>query len=124
MKRALLTLAALLVVFSVGCQRHNLRTNGCKSCDNDQKGGKVAQGDCKGGNCGGCASCYGATGEPGRYGLFGNGNPDIPRLPRGSYPGMHTGGPAGPPTAAVASPYYTTHGPRDFLMNNPPPLGY
>ena len=31
--------------------------------------------------------------------------------------------PAGPPTAAYAYPYYTLHGPRDFLLNNPPSLG-
>lgn len=27
-------------------------------------------------------------------------------------------------TAHVGYPYYTTRGPRDFLLNNPPPLGY
>jgi len=32
-------------------------------------------------------------------------------------------GPAGPPTAAQAYPYYTLHGPRDFLADNPPSLG-
>jgi hypothetical protein len=32
-------------------------------------------------------------------------------------------GPAGPPTAAVAYPYYTVRGPRDFLLNNPPSIG-
>jgi hypothetical protein len=29
----------------------------------------------------------------------------------------------GPPTAAVAYPYYTTRGPRDFLVDNPPTIG-
>jgi hypothetical protein len=29
----------------------------------------------------------------------------------------------GPPTGQVAYPYYTTRGPRDFLMNNPPSIG-
>lgn len=29
----------------------------------------------------------------------------------------------GPPTAHTAYPYYTLRGPRDFLLNNPPPLG-
>jgi hypothetical protein len=32
-------------------------------------------------------------------------------------------GPAGPPTGAYAYPYYTLHGPRDFLANDPPSLG-
>lgn len=29
----------------------------------------------------------------------------------------------GPPTGQVAYPYYTTRGPRDFLMCNPPSIG-
>ena len=32
-------------------------------------------------------------------------------------------GPVGPPSPSVAYPYYTTRGPRDFLLNNPPSLG-
>jgi hypothetical protein len=32
-------------------------------------------------------------------------------------------GPQGPPTGAVAYPYYTVRGPRDFLINNPPSIG-
>ena len=31
--------------------------------------------------------------------------------------------PAGPPSGAVAYPYYTTRGPRDFLAKNPPSIG-
>jgi hypothetical protein len=30
---------------------------------------------------------------------------------------------AGPPTAAVTYPYYTTRGPRDFLARNPRSIG-
>ncbi len=30
---------------------------------------------------------------------------------------------AGPPTGAVAYPYYTTRGPRDFLASDPPSIG-
>ncbi len=29
----------------------------------------------------------------------------------------------GPAAAAVAYPYYTLRGPRDFLINNPPSIG-
>ena len=29
----------------------------------------------------------------------------------------------GPQTAAYTYPYYTTRGPRDFFMNNPPSIG-
>jgi hypothetical protein len=32
-------------------------------------------------------------------------------------------GAGGPPTGAVAYPYYTTRGPRDFLAENPPSIG-
>ncbi|MCC6509803.1 MAG: hypothetical protein IT423_11885 [Pirellulaceae bacterium] len=32
-------------------------------------------------------------------------------------------GQAGPAAAQVAYPYYTTRGPRDFLLNNPPTIG-
>jgi hypothetical protein len=32
-------------------------------------------------------------------------------------------GPPGPPVATYAYPYYTIHGPRDFLKNNPPSIG-
>lgn len=32
-------------------------------------------------------------------------------------------GPAGPPTAAVTYPYYTTRGPRDFLLDQPQTIG-
>ncbi len=30
---------------------------------------------------------------------------------------------SGPPTAAIAYPYYTTRGPRDFLDRNPQSIG-
>jgi hypothetical protein len=29
----------------------------------------------------------------------------------------------GPPVGQTAYPYYTTRGPRDFLLNNPPSIG-
>lgn len=29
----------------------------------------------------------------------------------------------GPPSATVGYPYYTTRGPRDFLLDNPPSIG-
>jgi hypothetical protein len=32
-------------------------------------------------------------------------------------------GAGGPPTGAVAYPYYTNRGPRDFLADNPPSIG-
>jgi hypothetical protein len=71
-------------------------------------------------------SCYdhGHPGRPfdgGRYGYFGGAH----RTP--GYPHHHQHreyvGPQGPPTAQVAYPYYTTRGPRDFLLDNPPSIG-
>ena len=55
------------------------------------------------------------NGGYGRGGHFGHG--------RGGY-GDQGAGYGGPPSAHVAYPYYTTRGPRDFLINNPPSIGY
>jgi hypothetical protein len=35
---------------------------------------------------------------------------------------MYTFNP-GPPTGQTAYPYYTLRGPRDYLLDNPPPIG-
>ena len=45
-----------------------------------------------------------------------------PKIPQGAQPNMYQQ--AGPPSAAVAYPYYTTRAPRDFLLANPPSIGY
>jgi hypothetical protein len=67
---------------------------------------------------------HGYAGGPfhgGHYGYFGGAH----RTP--GYPHHHLHreyvGPQGPPTAAVAYPYYTVRGPRDFLIDNPPSIG-
>ena len=44
----------------------------------------------------------------------------VPKIPCNFYKQV---GPAGPPTATYAYPYYTTRAPRDFLVNNPPTIG-
>jgi len=41
---------------------------------------------------------------------------NVPVLPPPAYA-------AGPPTPTVTYPYYTTRGPRDFLLDNPPGIG-
>ncbi|RIK84773.1 MAG: hypothetical protein DCC68_00340 [Planctomycetota bacterium] len=92
-------------------------------------------GNCGAGGCGdGCgpAGCGSAGG-----GLLGHGgmcadgsefDPCHPRLrPLKRAGGRHGGydaGAYGPPTAAIAYPYYTTRGPRDFFEPNPPSIGY
>lgn len=63
-----------------------------------------------GGICGGCLSkLRGANGHP-----YGGAIPHTAQAP-GNGTGM---------APAYAYPYYTTRGPRDFLMKNPPSIGY
>ncbi len=49
------------------------------------------------------------------------GRPDCPICGRGG--GGQPAGESGPPTAQITYPYYTLHGPRDFLMRDTPSLG-
>ena len=58
-------------------------------------------------------------GVPRHTGMAGLPTP-VGQLPPGS---LQANGPAGPPTATYAYPYYTTRAPRDFLMDNPPSIG-
>jgi hypothetical protein len=82
----------------------------------------------QGGYCPNCApggygygSGYGHHPHGGWYGPWGGAH----RTP--GYPHHHFSrsyiGPQGPPTPQVAYPYYTTRGPRDFLLDNPPTIG-
>ena len=59
---------------------------------------------------------YGGNGACGD--LAGCGHCDLPRGVGGCNVGA-----AGPATGAVAYPYYSNRGPRDFLVNNPPSIG-
>ena len=99
MKRAFLAVVALLLVTaSSGCLHQNTRQN--------------QQPQCSG------AGCEGLLG-----GLLGG---QITQGIHESHGWRHQApqtGPPGPPTGAYAYPYYTLHGPRDFLVDNPPSLG-
>lgn len=99
MKRVWITLAvAALLLGANGCHHHNVARNSC---------GNGACGTA--GQCGnGCGALAHRGGVP-------------PHLPHGY---QHQIGPAGPPTAQVAYPYYTIRGPRDFFLNEPMPLGH
>lgn len=46
--------------------------------------------------------------------------PRLAQVPRGYLDAYAPG----PPTASVGYPYYTLRGPRDFLLDNPPTIGY
>lgn len=103
MKRVVLSIA---IAFSL------LSSPGCKLLE-------------KNGNCNPCNGNVGC--RPCKLG-WQRGGTDYQRFlgNNGSY---RNAGPAGadgvggPPVAQVAYPYYTTRGPRDFLMDNPPTIG-
>lgn len=71
------------------------------------------------GRAGACGTC-GMLGGNCRCGLLGNHAPYTP-----DYMGPAAGTPGGgPETAHYRYPYYTTRAPRDFLMSNPPSIGW
>lgn len=151
MKRALLTCVVLfLALSSTGCTHRNLARNGCSSCQSGCQGGcpdgacrGMAMGGCRNGNCGpagggimgGGMFAGGGMGGHMAGGPGGEGGPcrtcgrTPTKGPGGGIcayqPWQHysDGGMPGPSTAQVAYPYYTTRGPRDFLLNNPPNIG-
>lgn len=97
MKQILLAIAsAVLLCASTGCFHHAAHRGG----------------GCQTGDCGGLIGRM--TG--GRVG----GAMQGPRGWRHQQPEI---GPAGPPVGTTAYPYYTLHGPRDFLVDDPPSLG-
>ena len=115
MKSVCFSLIAIGLLCSSGCYR-NLT---CKSCQQSSTTGVVAPG--AEGTVSPAAFGYADEGS-GLMGKRTRGNSGlIPQLPPGYAQGMQ--GPAGPPTAAYAYPYYTIRGPRDFLTKNPPGIG-
>ena len=126
MKRLLLavTLAALVGSSSGCCLFDRLFGHGgCAACCGKcgpHPGGGYQQYDpgCGAGGCGpgGCAQAGGPGGGPGDC------SPGCARATGGGP--MDDGSAfAGPPTGAVAYPYYTTRGPRDFLAKSPRGIG-
>jgi hypothetical protein len=92
--------------------------------------GACQHGDCDDGAChdgacqsGGCQDCESGACHTGRYGGLAKHHlsPEERAALEASDYGATT--PAGPPTGAVAYPYYTTRGPRDFLAKKPPSIG-
>ena len=104
MRRSLFALLAVAAMFGFsGCQhmaRHcGIHAKGCcDTCGADE------------GSCG--------CGHHGHHGHHGLGHH------HGGMGGPNAAPPYGPPAAQVTYPYYTTRGPRDFLLNNPPSIGY
>lgn len=131
----LLVSAVVLCALSTGCARVNLARNGCGSCQScSAKAGGCDQAACTGvasaGPAGvaamGPAGVAGASPyDPGMAGPYAAAGGHGGHGGRGGYGGPGMGGAyGGPPSAQVAYPYYTTRGPRDFLINNPPSIGY
>lgn len=135
---------AVLVVGTTGCLRHNTRcgcnhSGGCNSSGGLL--GKLSSCGCGRTGCvpgpigwqqgglnysshlcpqGGTAGHCGIRGG----GLHGGGGIHGGGMQGGG--GVHGGGQVinpGPATGAVAYPYYTHRGPRDFLLDNPPSIG-
>ncbi|ADB16286.1 hypothetical protein Psta_1611 [Pirellula staleyi DSM 6068] len=98
----LVAVALLLAATSSGCNGINLaRRGGCSGCQQC--------GPARGGHMMGHGGANGG-------GLLGHGM-------AGHHQSRAYEGPQGPATGQVAYPYYTTRGPRDFLINNPPSIG-
>jgi len=119
-----------------GPYAHQARGHGGGACQNGAcQGGACQGGACQDGACenGACqdGACQGGECETGachkrhvgRYGGLAKHHlsPEEKAALEASDYGAT--GPAGPPTGAVAYPYYTTRGPRDFLAKCPPSIG-
>ena len=110
-------LAGLFIAGLTGCQSHRNRLHDgsgrcdeCAECDDDSA-------CCGGVGCEGCSDCEATLGRHKDARDAGGGHAQLRHFKGPPQ------GPAGPPTATVAYPYYTTRGPRDFLASEPPNLG-
>jgi hypothetical protein len=107
--------------------------DGCEQCNGapcaDCQSGICPTGGCKNGlchlgeNCNACADGRCQERHVGRYGGLAKHRltPEEQCELDGSDYGATC--PPGPPSGAVAYPYYTTRGPRDFLAKCPPSIG-
>ncbi|MFM8985969.1 MAG: hypothetical protein ACKONH_07925 [Planctomycetia bacterium] len=112
----------LFLLNADGPYSHHARQGG--AC----RDGACQSSECEDGTCptGACQECEGGACHPphtGRYG--GLAKHHLSPAEKAALAGSNYGalGPAGPPTGAVAYPYYTTRGPRDFLAKCPPSIG-
>jgi hypothetical protein len=105
------------------CQDGACENGACQ--DGACEGGVCPTGACRGGACrdGACEGEACHKRHVGRYGGLAKHHlsPEEKAALEASDYGAT--GPAGPPTGAVAYPYYTTRGPRDFLAKCPPSIG-
>jgi hypothetical protein len=118
----------LFLLNTDGPYAHHAQHVGGRCRDGACQSGECEEGTCPDGACqdGACQECEGGVCHPrhaGRYG--GLAKHHLTPEERAALAGSNYGasGPAGPPTGAVAYPYYTTRGPRDFLAKCPPSIG-
>lgn len=105
---------------------HQGRHGACQ--DGACETGACGPGGCEAGTCGrdGCNDCADGTCRPRHVGRYGGlAKHHLSPEERASLEASDYGAttPAGPPSGAVAYPYYTTRGPRDFLAKCPPSIG-
>jgi hypothetical protein len=115
MKRVFLILVTGIVVAGLaGCA-----ADGCHDC-----GGKGLLG-CMRGTCASAPETCAGCGDPNcsKCGRDGGDGRDGPLAQQRAEFNAYHGGQPGPLTGAVAYPYYTTRGPRDFLARNPGSIG-
>lgn len=104
---------AVGIVANSGCNTTGCHNNNCNNCNNCRNGICGHHGHNANGCIGGC-----------RVGPVGwqRGGTDYQKfINHHAYRNPEAG--SGVPTAAIAYPYYTNRGPRDFLINNPPTIG-
>ncbi len=122
MKRVLLFMTVLTALAATGCQSLPHR-GACSSCPPGGHRSGLHTGHRGLGGGGGLHEVIGRHGAGGYYGARRPGHPDyIPKLPPHYGKQVQTG-PPGPPAPSYVYPYYTTRGPRDFLLDNPPTIG-
>ena len=115
----------LFLLNTDGPYGHHAHQGACRdgACEDGQCGPACQDGQCGPGMCHG-AACHPPKGpHVGRYGGLAKhhlSEAEKAALEASDYAAVT---PAGPPSGAVAYPYYTTRGPRDFLAKCPPSIG-
>jgi len=122
----------LFLLNTDGPHGHQTRAGGAYpdgACPDGQCGPEgCPDGSCPSGECqnGECQECEGGACHPRHVGRYGGlARHHLTPEEKAALAGSDYGAvqPAGPPSGAVAYPYYTTRGPRDFLAKCPPSIG-
>jgi hypothetical protein len=118
----------LFLLNADGPYAHQAQHVGGRCRDGNCQPGECQPGECEDGSCptGACQECEGGACHPRHVGRYGGlAKHHLSPEEKAALAGSNYGaiGPAGPPTGAVAYPYYTTRGPRDFLAKCPPSIG-